>query len=712
MSRVLAAVVVLCLPALALAGKVKTYTASAPAHFEKAQLHEATVSSEGTVRLARLLKPYGAQIDATRVWDAVEDARGNMFVATGDEGKIFKISPEGKVRVAFDSEDSQILCLLAAADGSVFAGTGPSGLIVRIDPTGNAKVLYDSPESYVWALAFDEATKTVFAATGPHGRIYAIDSDGKAYIFFQSNQDHILSLARAGDGTLYAGTDKQGLVYRIDQKGKAFVLFQAAQAEVRCLQLADGALYAGTSSPAGSRGSAGSSSSGSGSLSLLPRNGPVAARTSTDGHTEAAALAARESNSESERGASSSPVPAPRSGDNSVYRVGFDGSVREIFREKGLVLSLHKQGDRLYVATGAKGQLFEINEATRERNEVARLDHGQVHRLLLRRDGTLVVAASEPAKLYALRDQFVGRGSVLSEPIDAKLVSRWGALSWQAELPAKTEMTVALRSGNVATPDETWSPWSAELSDPRQATAGVPNARFLQYRITLSTTDPAASPAIHALSIRYATMNQAPEITSVDVPSPDAAGNSKDPKRLKIKWSATDPNEDELVFDLFVKKDSWKDWVRIEESWTKTDFEWDTATVPSGVYQFKVVASDRPDNNEDAALTGERVAGPVIVAHEPPVVNVKLTGIEGGRASFEASAGSNMIRLASAAFAINGGKWTDIYPSDGLFDSKTQTFRFRSEILRPGSYVLVLKVRDAAGNVGSADAIFSIGAPK
>src|SRR5262249_29781865 len=146
------------------------------------------ISNEGTVRLARWLKPLELKgsLDATRIWDVVEDKAGNLFVATGDEGKLFKISPDGTVSVAFDSEDTQILCVVAAPDGSIFAGTGPSGLIIRIAPDGNSRILHDSPENYIWALAYDEKEEIVFAATGPHGRIYRIHADGRAEIFFQS----------------------------------------------------------------------------------------------------------------------------------------------------------------------------------------------------------------------------------------------------------------------------------------------------------------------------------------------------------------------------------------------------------------------------------------------------------------------------------------------------------------------------------------------
>ena len=47
-------------------------------------------------------------------------------------------------------------------------------------------------------------------------------------------------------------------------------------------------------------------------------------------------------------------------------------------------------------------------------------------------------------------------------------------------------------------------------------------------------------------------------------------------------------------------------------------------------------------------------------------------------------------------------------PTDGLFDAKAESFRFQSEALQAGTYVLVFRVRDAAGNTGTADVVFTV----
>jgi WD40 repeat protein len=696
------------------AGKVKVWHHHTPAQYEKARLTAAVVSNEGAIRLSRQLRPL-ASLDAVHVWDVIEDRDGNLIAATGDEGKIYKITPDGKTTIAYTSEDSQVLCLALAPDGSIYAGTGPNGRVIRIDAKGAAKVLYASSESYVWSLAADAKGEAIYAGTGPKGRIYKITPDGKASVFYTTKQDHVLSLASGPDGMLYAGADKGGLVYRIDASGKGFVVFSAPQAEVRTLRVTADGIYAGTSSPTRRRGPAGTTASAGGASVGVPGSPGTSLSAAKSESSESAkkTTAATGPTTQPSGGRepgrsepASAPTP-PGAGENSLYRIGPDGTVREIFRERALLMCHLRQNGRIFVGTGMDGQLFEVSESSRERSEIARLDHGQILCLLARRDGSIVVGTGDPGKLYLLQDKYTAKGSVVSEVLDAKMISKWGALRWNADTPAGTSLTVALRSGNVAEPDDTWSDWSSEQTDPKQAIVAAPPARYLQYRVTLTSTSPDVTPVLSGLTIRYMTANQAPEITALDVPDLDAV-NQENAKKIHFKWNAIDANEDELTYSVYVKKDGWTSWVLLDDNLEKKDFEWDATTTPSGVYHVKVVASDRKDNSDEEALTGEKTAGPFIVCHESPKVTVKVTGIEGDQAVIEATATSPLVRIAGASFSLNGKKWVNVFPSDGIFDNKSESFKFKTESLKPGAYVLVLKVRDAAANTGTADAVFNV----
>jgi outer membrane protein assembly factor BamB len=638
------------------AAKVKVWHPYQQSNYEKAKFKDAVVTSEGVLRLSRLVKPL-AGFEAANVWDLAEDKAGNLFAATGDEGKLYKITADGKASVVFTSKDSHLFALSATPDGSIYAGTGPTGKLLRVTPAGKVEILAEGLDSYVWSLAYDAASQSIFAGTGPKGKIYRVSPDGKKSIFYATKQEHILCLAMGAKGMLYAGTDKGGLIYRIDSTGKGFVLYHANQPEVRAILATPNAIYAGTSAPVARKGSF---------------SGPS---TKTD-----------------------DPRAAP--GENSLYRIASDGSVRELYRDKTMILRLLHVHGKLLVATGMQGQLFEVNEATKEKAEIARLDASQIHCMLQRKDGAIVLGSGDPGKLFVLEDRFAAKGTVLSEVLDTKLQSKWGVMSWKATGSA----TVAVRSGNVAEPDDTWSPWSQECM--AEAKALAPLGRYLQYRVTLSSDNPKASPEFRQFSLRYQTINQSPEVTSLEVPDLQTK-DFDNAKKLKIRWNATDPNDDELTFHLYCKKEGWKDWVLLEENLEKNLYDWDTTGMPSGLYQIKIVASDRKDNSAEDALSAERISAPIPVTHLPPNVTLKLVGFEQGAALLEASANDAYVRLTEASFAVDGKRWNNVFPTDGLFDSKTETFRFKTDALRTGTHVLVLRVRNAAGNVGSGDIVIN-----
>src|SRR4051812_18211043 len=78
----------------ATAGKVKVWHHHSHAHYEKAQLRQSVVNSEGVLRLSRQLKPL-TEISAAHVWEVIEDKDGNLYAATGgDEGRVYKVTPD------------------------------------------------------------------------------------------------------------------------------------------------------------------------------------------------------------------------------------------------------------------------------------------------------------------------------------------------------------------------------------------------------------------------------------------------------------------------------------------------------------------------------------------------------------------------------------------------------------------------------------------
>ena len=74
------------------------------------------------------------------IWDLALDKSGNLYIATGDHGEIYKVTPKGDHAVFFKSDETHIRVLAFDAKGNLLAGTDGSravpALIARVTALG------------------------------------------------------------------------------------------------------------------------------------------------------------------------------------------------------------------------------------------------------------------------------------------------------------------------------------------------------------------------------------------------------------------------------------------------------------------------------------------------------------------------------------------------------------------------------------------------
>jgi hypothetical protein len=92
--------------------------------------------------------------DAKYIFDIELDNVGNIYLATGPQGRVYVLDPSGKVaQLVYRGKDKNILSVAASRDGFVYAGCDTRGLIYKINPRNKtAAVLYDSDEPEISAL--------------------------------------------------------------------------------------------------------------------------------------------------------------------------------------------------------------------------------------------------------------------------------------------------------------------------------------------------------------------------------------------------------------------------------------------------------------------------------------------------------------------------------------------------------------------------------
>src|SRR5216684_8170268 len=202
--RLLAAAIV-ALSATALsASSPKFFQAATQADFLKGDVDNLSIDSHGRL----VLGPASELIYETAapfVWSVIGGSDGSVFIGTGNEGKVFRVDPQGKGSLFFDAAELEAHALAPAPDGGLYVGTSPDGKIYKVDRDGHAATFFDAGEKYIWSLVVD-AKGTVYAATGEKGIVYKITPDGKGTPFYLTKATHATALAFDKSGNLLVGT--------------------------------------------------------------------------------------------------------------------------------------------------------------------------------------------------------------------------------------------------------------------------------------------------------------------------------------------------------------------------------------------------------------------------------------------------------------------------------------------------------------------------
>jgi hypothetical protein len=703
MKRVLIAVIcVLATAVLASAASATFWIVATQAEFLKGDATSLSIDSDGRLALGPALEQV-AETSAPVLWAVIPAPDGGYFAGSGNEGKVFRIDKSGRASVLFDAGELEVHALAAGRDGTVYAGTSPDGKVYRISPDGKSAVVFDPEDKYIWALAID-SSGNLFVATGEKGVIYRVPPGGNGAPFYRTRATHALALTFDRDGRLLAGTGTPGRVFRIDADGRGFVLLDSPHREIRALRVAgDGAVYVAALSdrPAASGGDT--------SNERVPTDQQ---RTGTPTvSTEITAIAIVDSAQTS--GVSTAPrEPREPQAKGAVYRIQTDGLSDVVWSSESDMpydLAVDSQAT-LLIATGGEGRLYQAQPSSLSATLLGRVSAQQVTAVLPSSDGQYVLATANPGKLFRLSAARAARGTYESDVRDASTVASWGTISWRA-VANGGQVEISTRTGNTATPDDTWSDWSHVYRNPEGDRIVSPKARYLQWRAVLIGKGE-RSPILTSVTTAYLPRNLRPEVESITVhqagtvfQKPFSTGefeiagfDGEGPETRQVQaasnqtsaqtapllgrrmyqkglqtfvWKADDPNEDRLQYDVFYRREGDATWKALKRGLNDPIVVWDTSMVPDGTYVVKVGASDAPSNSPGTALTGERESSSFEIDNSPPRIVVP------------AAAKTNPLRFTvrddhspvqRVEYSLEGDRWRVIYPLDGIPDSRVEEF--------------------------------------
>ncbi|RPI56717.1 MAG: hypothetical protein EHM55_04405 [Acidobacteria bacterium] len=722
------------------AASAATLSASKPVFWQTATLNDflrgevenLSVDSHGRLVLGPATEVV-AETTSPFLWAMAVASDGSLYVGSGNEGKVFRIDPAGKTTTFFDSTELEVHALALAPDGTMYAATSPDGRVYKIDRTGKGAPFFDPEDKYIWSLALDPQGN-LYAGTGEKGLIYKITPDGKGTVLYATKATHVISLAFERTGQLLAGTESPGRLFRVDTAGKAFLLLDSTFQEIRSIRIdPQGNIYLAALS---GRPSPASQPTATPPAEASPSAAREPVPTVT---TEVTAIAVVDTG-----GASIGTTEAPvredrRGGRGAIYRIRPDG-LWDILWESGedspYDLMFDSNG-ALIVGTGRNGKLYSLTGDPATATLLVQATAQQVTGFARDARGNIYYATSNPGKVFKLSSERAAEGTYTSFVRDAQTVADWGTLSWRATVPAGGRVDVFTRSGNTATPDDTWSAWSGPYSAANGEEIKSPNARYLQWKTVLAGKQ--ASPVLTSVSAAYVQRNLRPKVTSLTVHpagtvfqkpyptgDPDIAGfDDQAPDRRILSstgnpgssstlgrrvyqrglqtfvWRAEDANDDELQYEILYRREGETEWKSLKGELEEAIFVWDTTSVPNGTYLVKVVASDQAANTPGAALEGELESSAFDIDNGPPVVTVTATRPSNGRTTIQFEVRDDWSSVSKVEYSLDAQRWLVVYPRDGIFDSRHEQFELT---LENGDKArgLILRAYDAKNNSATA----------
>src|SRR5947209_17931175 len=129
---------------------------------------------------------------------------GALFAGTSPNGKVYRIDPnDGKAAVFYDPKQAYIWALAFLPNGDLAVATGVDGKLFRVTPKGEGKVLFDSPETHLRALGVKN-DGTILAGGSAKGRIDEIRPDGAAHALYDSRLSELSAIYVDANGVGWA----------------------------------------------------------------------------------------------------------------------------------------------------------------------------------------------------------------------------------------------------------------------------------------------------------------------------------------------------------------------------------------------------------------------------------------------------------------------------------------------------------------------------
>jgi len=650
----------------------------------------------------------------------------SVLVAAAPSGRIYRVAADDKVTTVAQLKASFVWRMALGQHGEVWAATGTEGRLfrLRLKPGGGADVeeMFKFRSANLLDLWIDEGgvmgkPGDVFVAGQNPGWLYRFHPAGKrSEVVYNASVEEIRAILPV----------KEGLALALNTERAP-----TSQALGLTLRMTGGGGRPNPGGPGGSLGGPGGSGGG-------PPDGRGAMPEPPGG----ALSDAFSSNPAGPYGMARSEVIV-------LDRAGFVNRLWSAPERPIHSLAASPAEGRLLVAAGNQGRLFEVWPTgeyavvadVREDYLTRIIDTGKNFLLATARNG-LVFQMERARTKEAV---FISRPIDAGTPVKWGHFYWHG----EAAGPQKVLLGFRSSNDGDPDSNfwMDWSK-DAQTSESRPAALPSLPARYVQYRLTLRQNPGDAKPIrVDDAELYYIERNAPPRVQEITVseaagpahpvggggeggkpggppaagPPPVGIGHGdsqprsvgreirSNPMTLNISWRASDPNNDQLRYALTYRGRDEKEWKPIEDKLTANSMPLSVAGVADGRYRFRIVASDELSNPPGEGLSAEKISDEVVIDNTPPRFERPVVKTEGARARITFGVSDELSLIAEVKVDIDNGDSYPLLPTDGIVDQQREAFDWLTPPLKAGEHVATFSATDSRGNTAIQKILFKTG---
>lgn len=618
-------------------------------------------------------KPLG-----TSQWDIREEKQlttGKLTgTALGDSGEI-TLAPQITQLAVF--EDPFIWSSAWDPERKLlYLGQGNTGRILRLDESGGCSEFTRLNEVAPTAMGFFPGGD-ILVGTSPGGVLYRVSLNGEKSVVRKFEEKYIWSILGDSRGHMFIATGYPGNLYEMLPSGVIRKAYSTGQMHIRSLAVdSKGVIYIGTSDQGVVY-----KMEGGNITTLFETTFPSVESILID---KAGTLYA--------------------SAGDAIYQLK-EGKIRIIkLQEKAIPTLWSDDAGNILAGTHPHGRLYRISPDC----IVTRYFEGksaEIYNIIC--TGTYFwLVGSNPGAVWKLMPAFWQEGKYESDVLDSGALSKWGLIRWLSSVPEGTSLSVQTRSGNTEVPDGTWSSWSIAGTNAQGEPINSPPARYLQFRLNLSTRKSNVTPSFSSTSIFYRNIQQEPVISLVSPQGGEYLGG-----KIKVEWKVQARDIANIKYNIFYSGDGGATWQslasqydakgRIEGKATDksgmesatASVDWDTANIPDARAIIKIVGYW-------VSLASEsypEISKPFFLCNTPPVIEITKWELKEKHLVVTGFVSTKKAMICNISCRVDKEEPNNLLPEKGMYDSNQEMFKIDIN-LKPGAKALEIKALDEAGN--------------